>query len=457
MELYPSIKFGNKLIKNGNCDITYSGYLFENNSDIVKIVYGFGPEWKHTTEKSMEKTDDGFVVNVTLRDYDTFSFCFKNERNEWDNNYNQNFTASLEEQTVVENAEPNFIINDENVAKDILENLCKYDLSDIYADEAKEKAEAIENASFEVEVEINEPVNIEDSFVNATEAATLEEDLENIFSDIYENAVTLTESAPVQESVQTITLKADVVLPVELAIEEAIEEALVSPAQVIEQAVEIESVQNIEVVNEPVKATTEVAEFNMDNLIDEILAPIFKSSVFEEESTESLENYQADTNPVNFFEEFEEFEDVTLDNKIDNLIADLFNNTKQAKAEQQKVVESNIEAAIDNRINELIETSAPVQEIESAEQDTDDTIEDTTIEFIEETEEESLMENIEESTTEQEQTTALVEVPETNGFVVSARTLGKFYMFKKKVKLAFTKLFVALPRFLSRGFNEDKN
>ena len=80
MELYPSIKFGNKLIKNGNCDITYSGYLFENNSDIVKIVYGFGPEWKHTTEKSMEKTDDGFVVNVTLRDYDTFSFCFKNER-----------------------------------------------------------------------------------------------------------------------------------------------------------------------------------------------------------------------------------------------------------------------------------------------------------------------------------------------------------------------------------------
>ena len=135
----------------------------------------------------------------------------------------------------------------------------------------------------------------------------------------------------------------------------------------------------------------------------------------------------------------------------------LFNNTKQAKAEQQKVEETNIEAAIDNRINELLETSAPVQEIETTEQDTDGTIEDTTIEFIKETEEESLMENIEEASTEQEQTTALIEVPETNSFVVSARTLGKFYMFKKKVKLAFTKLFVALPRFLSRGFNEDKN
>ena len=91
---YSTIKFGNNLIKNKTCTITYSGMLFQNNSEFVNIVYGFGNEWHHTIEQEMERTEDGFVVEVNMLDYDTFNFCFRNSNYEWDNNNYQNLKTS---------------------------------------------------------------------------------------------------------------------------------------------------------------------------------------------------------------------------------------------------------------------------------------------------------------------------------------------------------------------------
>ena len=39
---YDNIKFDGNLTKNKACKITYSGYLFQNGSEFVNIVYGFG-------------------------------------------------------------------------------------------------------------------------------------------------------------------------------------------------------------------------------------------------------------------------------------------------------------------------------------------------------------------------------------------------------------------------------
>ena len=123
---YSTIKFGGNLIKNKTCTITYSGTLFQNNSEFVNIVYGFGNEWHHTKEQEMEKTEDGFVVEVNMLDYNEFNFCFRNSNYEWDNNNNQNYTSPITEEA---QEEINFIINDNSVITNIMTNLCEIDVS----------------------------------------------------------------------------------------------------------------------------------------------------------------------------------------------------------------------------------------------------------------------------------------------------------------------------------------
>ena len=66
MDFSADIKFSRNLIKNENATITYSGYLYKNNSDAVTMVYGFGDNWENTTEKQMEKTTKGFVTKINL-------------------------------------------------------------------------------------------------------------------------------------------------------------------------------------------------------------------------------------------------------------------------------------------------------------------------------------------------------------------------------------------------------
>lgn len=76
MKLYPNIEFNNNLIENKETTITYSGYLFQKNSDSVSIVFGFGNNWEHTTETKMEKSN-GFVAEITALEYPNFNFVLK--------------------------------------------------------------------------------------------------------------------------------------------------------------------------------------------------------------------------------------------------------------------------------------------------------------------------------------------------------------------------------------------
>ena len=97
MDFSTYVKFSNNLIENQETTITYSGYLFQNNSDSLKIVYGFGDNWMYTKEQEMKKTENGFVATIKMLNFSKFNFCFKNSNNQWDNNYNKNFTASISE------------------------------------------------------------------------------------------------------------------------------------------------------------------------------------------------------------------------------------------------------------------------------------------------------------------------------------------------------------------------
>ena len=97
MELVKNIFFNtDRLTQNSRVKISYTGKLFQENSEDVYIHYGFGLLWEDLNEVKMEKTDLGFQAEIDLIDKDTFNFCFKNELDVWDNNDGNNYIFELE-------------------------------------------------------------------------------------------------------------------------------------------------------------------------------------------------------------------------------------------------------------------------------------------------------------------------------------------------------------------------
>ena len=97
MELVKNIFFNtDRLTPNTNVKISYIGKFFQDESEHVYIRYGFGQEWENLIETEMEKTELGYQVELTLEDSPTFNFCFKNEKDEWDNNDGDNYIFIIE-------------------------------------------------------------------------------------------------------------------------------------------------------------------------------------------------------------------------------------------------------------------------------------------------------------------------------------------------------------------------
>ena len=97
MELVKNIFFNtDKLVENSKVKISYTGKLFQNNSEEVYIHYGFGLNWDDLGEVQMEKTELGFQAEIQLLESDTFNFCFRNNLNEWDNNDSENYIFPIE-------------------------------------------------------------------------------------------------------------------------------------------------------------------------------------------------------------------------------------------------------------------------------------------------------------------------------------------------------------------------
>ena len=98
MELVKNVFFNtDKLIENTNIKISYTGNLFQDNSEEVFIHYGFGLNWDGLSEIKMQKTELGFQAEITLSSNEIFNFCFRNSSNVWDNNNGQNYSFNVEE------------------------------------------------------------------------------------------------------------------------------------------------------------------------------------------------------------------------------------------------------------------------------------------------------------------------------------------------------------------------
>ena len=97
MELVKNIFFNtDKLIANSTVKISYTGWLFQNNSEKVFIHYGFGNSWDNLTEAEMTKTELGFQAEIALNSDEALNLCFRNSNNEWDNNCSNNYSFEIE-------------------------------------------------------------------------------------------------------------------------------------------------------------------------------------------------------------------------------------------------------------------------------------------------------------------------------------------------------------------------
>lgn len=469
MEFSINIKFNDYLTKNENSTITYSGALFKNGSESVTIVYGFGDNWSNTTEQLMEKTSDGFVAEIKILDFEKFNFCFRNANYEWDNNNNQNYISPI----LDEKTNDSFIIN-EDIITPILENL----MEDLPAEEIaltnnetelESTVETIseietttydENAlSFNIEIEENiiENNTRDTNDIPAVDEQTVSkniekiQDIEKIFDELYQLENSSVEETTVLEIEDNASIE-------ETKIENiSIENTQEDDTQISDKQILLDDIlsSNSQTTNEE-----KSSNFNMNSLIDEILSPIVKSSIFETElesepvtffSESTIVNEETTTQvdaPITF--DNSEENDEKVDSLITNLISDLQANLDQ-NAETENIIEENIEetektsSTETNKNEENNDISSTTNEVINSSVTTG-TVEQTLNEVIEE----SLIDVLNNDNKQKAETTNTE-----TGLIVSPRALNKFYLFKKKVKVAVCKIFSIIPKILSADKNEN--
>lgn len=502
MYLSTDIKFCNDLIENRTCTITYSGTLFKNNSNSVTIVYGFDDEWKNTTEQIMTKTENGFTAKIKLLEFTNLNFCFKNSNNEWDNNNNFNYTAPISKIL-----EENFIIN-ENILEHILDNIFSCDLSEItkeniiHSTTQETTTKPIENTANEFTSQesipdvtrenisldavsniINENINLEQvsensetlnsEIVNEPLTTSYSENIipENLFYNIEDNisdedfSIDFTQNSNfdmnsfVEDILSPITqssVLSDSVLPTEENITNELE------------------VENFETVTfNDTQSCIKPLNFNIEENIS-LNSDNSNDKITITEPNTALSNNQNKTENNTLLAEQNSFEE---DKKIDNLIDNLINNLYKKANSNDEISKINI---IDNNTTSIVDSNLEKTENTSSENIIDTLINKITTENISnipeiekivpktakpeteisekvenkvETIEESLFDSISTDIPKikQHSETALIET--TDNFIVSSKSLSKFYMMRKKIKLAFYKL-IALPKIIF-GSNEN--
>lgn len=388
MNYSTDIKFSNNLTKNGKTTITYSGSLFRTGSESVTLVYGFGDNWEHTTEKEMTKNENNFSVEVDLLNYNKINFCFRNSNNIWDNNNYLNYIAPIEEPE----EEYNFIIN-ENLMPGILNNLFETDLS---------KCENTVVAQTQ-----NTIAEKENAIENVETVTQLEEQPSSTPIELVENSIVSEESFEIE-------IPEDDYIDIQEFMGEVVDEPTLTTD--LELAFSENSDNSQDVKKE------DIVNFDMDSLIDEILSPIIEAK------TEKVQNYKPNL-------KIEELEDIDYNSFLE--VSEIQTGTENV--------------SVDNVSSDVETENVSVNTISSDVETENDSIDTISSDIENEIEEPSMLDDINAET-------SLVEIKESEtSFLVSPRSLNKFYILKKRIKLAFYKLFTAIPKIIGSAFDEGKN
>jgi hypothetical protein len=402
MEFTKDIDFSRKLKENEDSTITYSGYLFKNNSQAVTMVYGYGDSWENTSNVEMAKTDKGFVATIKVaNNYDTLNFCFKNENNEWDNNYGYNFISPIV---------PSFVSPFEQ----------KEDLSYHF--------EEIAQRSLLEEIKLNFLDNLLDQSINYEEFAKKfvvpEEEVVSKFEKQQILEDILAESEVKEDTVNYIVPDVNEIFEMNKIIEE-----IFSPVQEESMAVEAKAIETAE------PTTIDVSEFAA---ADPAANPDFHiaNELVEEKANVELAAEEKEAEP------------------------------EMSREAQLAEIKAELGAFIDNLIDEIdkpaevVEEKVEMAETVDAEPEVDTLSDLFTADEPEKTEEKLEIGHFEDealvATREVSNNMALI-VKDIDSLVVSPRKLSKVYLTFKKIRIALYKLITAVPRMLEKGFQNNEN
>lgn len=413
MEFTNEIYFNDKLVENKTAKINYNGRLVREGSNEITMVYGFGSNWDHTQEKAMNKSNNGFETEIKIEQFDTLNFCFRNENYNWDNNNSFNYISPIEKQEEISN------IVEESTTKKEIEN----------------KEENLSNAQLELN--------------------NLENEISLLFDELF--------SLP-DDNVQTIEQQS---------------KKTITPSFIPYKEEKAESKTNnfdldalIEEILSPVIANSDSATTLIENVVPKIEEPV--TLEFKDDEISDFPTHVQKTSTLVediLVPYYQNTQEQSLNNKeanfdLDNLIENLSTQTEEIKETPVTPSFSKIE-----NIEELFEQSPVVEtvteninKIETNEVSVQEKKKDFTIIEDEETEEfinePSLLEEVvhqkEDSRVEENVALSVVK-SEQNDLLISPRKLNKFYFLKKKVKLAFYKALVAVPKFLQKQFNSSDN
>ncbi len=90
-----------KLIEGKTSKLTYRGTLATNGAEEVYVHYGFGLLWENLQEAKLTKTsEDTFEAEITMANNDSINFCFRDDKNNWDNNETKNYSYNISKEEV---------------------------------------------------------------------------------------------------------------------------------------------------------------------------------------------------------------------------------------------------------------------------------------------------------------------------------------------------------------------
>lgn len=76
--------------------IKYKGLLAEAKAEKVFIHVGYGSEWEKPVDLQMRKGRDGsWSVTININEPSEFNFCFRDNAQNWDNNYGRNWSYQV--------------------------------------------------------------------------------------------------------------------------------------------------------------------------------------------------------------------------------------------------------------------------------------------------------------------------------------------------------------------------
>lgn len=448
----------NNLIENQECSIFYSGDLYRKNSDRVFIVYGFGNNWEHTTEKEMLKQENGFLAKIRMLQYNNIHFCFRNSNYEWDNNNSANYTLPILEADKNSSYESTTINTTENDKNELLNNILEesnteldyvqeFDIDALieeilsplleerlYSFEENDTTETKVNES--VTTLLNNELYAEPSkdtvseninpIINETSEFSMSELIEDLRKDIIETA-----SALVADTDITTNYKDEQV-------------SNVSPSDVFEDS-ELYKISNTinTTINNDIKSQTIEEAFAEDENSD-------LSSIIVDELLEDITQI-FDNSELNSLDEIEEESEI-LGSSVD---IKMIENTN--------IEEKNNDDDDDNNITPIsfIDNNSYYIDVEDLESDIDideeinqDESEDT--DFNNDNNEIGFDPTAENDYSDSAAACTALTVRNEDRFVICSRKLTTFYMIRKKIKLALYKVFYAIPRMIRRELNSNK-